>query len=89
MTSEPWVEVTSGRLLRRLADKGLIEEPPTEERPTTPSKRQWGRGYNYVNRVDGQPVEWDFEGSRYQLTKKNGKLYVWKQTETRHRKRRS
>ena len=77
-----WTEVRSGRLLRRLVSKGLIEEPPEEQRPAKPSERVWGKGYHYIQPIDGRPMEWDFEGSHYRIIQREQKFYVWK---TSHR----
>lgn len=83
MINTKWTEVRSGRLLRRLASRDLIEEPPESQRPTQPSRRVWGKGYHYAMPLDGKPKEWDFEGSHFQIIQRDQKFYVWKQTEYR------
>ena len=80
MINTQWAEVRSGKLLRRLASRDLIVEPPECQRPKQPSKRVWGKGYHYVTPIDGRPKEWDFEGSHFQIiqNQKDHKFYVWK-----------
>lgn len=76
-----WTEVRSGRLLKRMASRELISEPPESQRPRRPSGRIWGKGYHYVLPIDGRPHEWDFEGSHYRIIQRDKKFYVWKKTE--------
>lgn len=78
MLEDQWTEVRSGKLLRRLASRDIIAEPTLDQRPTLPSKREWGKGYHYVKPIDGIPMEWDFEGSHYRLIERNNKHYVWR-----------
>jgi hypothetical protein len=72
-------KVRSSKLLRRLEQKGVIEEPPESERPTLPSARKWGgkRGYCYVRKklmLDA----FDFEGTSYRFVEEEGKTYIYK-----------
>ena len=83
--NNPGTMVTSRKLLMRLREKGLIEEPPESERPEQPSRRRWGgpRGYHYVRIPAGRPSQFDFEGSTYTTMEANLRTYIYRNaTET-------
>jgi hypothetical protein len=69
--------VTSSKLLRRLAQKGLIQEPDVHF--ALPSMRKWGgkRGHCFVEIPAGRPDQFDFEGSHYETAEKEGQFILY------------
>jgi hypothetical protein len=75
--------VTSGKLLRRMALKGVIAEPALVDRPALPSLRKWGgsRGYCYVAPLPGSGA-FRFEGFDYVTVALGGRSYLYRVAES-------